>query len=50
MAFRKNYGKNTNVNQGREKGTAPIVPNYGEKMLTKNVNLSNVKYSPDIYL
>jgi hypothetical protein len=40
----------TNIKQGREKGAAPFVPVYGEKVLTKNVKLSNVKYSLDIYL
>ena len=41
---------NTNVKQGREKGAAPFVPIYGVKVLTKNVKLSNVEYSLDVYL
>ncbi len=40
---------NTDVKKGREKETAPIVSYYGEKVLTKNVNLSNVEFSLDVY-
>jgi hypothetical protein len=41
---------NTNVKQGREKSAALFVPIYGEKVLTKNVKLSNVECSLDVYL
>jgi hypothetical protein len=39
----KNYG----LKRGREKSICPIVIYYGEKVLTKNVNLSTVEYSLD---
>jgi len=41
---------NTNAKQGREKRAALFVSIYGEKVLTKNVKLSNVEYSLDVYL
>jgi hypothetical protein len=40
---------NMNVIQNREKGKTPFVPNNGENVLTKNVNLLNVCCLPDVY-
>jgi len=39
----------TNVEHGREKWIASFVSINGEKMLTKNVNLSNVEASVEIH-
>jgi len=40
----------TNVRKGREKLFALFVPIYGERALTKNVNLSTVETPVDIFL
>jgi hypothetical protein len=39
-----------NVSQKREKEKTPYVHNYGEKVLTKNVNFLNVCCSSDVYI
>jgi len=39
----------TNVEHRREKWIAPFVSIDGEKMLTKNVNLSNVEAPAEIH-